>query len=283
MDQDSRGKQRRAILAGIAGNVMEWFDFTVYGYFAAIIGRQFFPAEDPISSLLAAFGVFAAGFLMRPFGSLIFGSYRRQDGAQGRADRLGSLDGCADLSDRTSPNLSPDRHRRIGAAGVAAAGSRVIGRRRVHHIRHLSRRAFHARASRVPRELWAVWRVWRRAPGIGDRRPCHLGPRTGFRSELGMARPLCPRHFRGALRALPPSTTRRGSATAAGRSAAGSVAGDRSLFAPRGAASQGWSGSMPPTLSGFTSALSISRRTCARPTTSRCPRPSTSTRFLLWR
>ena len=73
MDQDTRAKQRRAILAGIAGNVMEWYDFTVYGYFAAVIGRQFFPTEDPISSLLAAFGVFAAGFLMRPFGSLIFG------------------------------------------------------------------------------------------------------------------------------------------------------------------------------------------------------------------
>jgi len=66
-------KQQRAILAGIAGNVMEWCDFTVYGYFAAVIGRQFFPAEDPVSSLLAAFGVFAAGFLMRPFGSLVFG------------------------------------------------------------------------------------------------------------------------------------------------------------------------------------------------------------------
>ena len=69
----SAEQQGRAILAGIAGNVMEWYDFTVYGYFAAVIGRQFFPAEDPISSLLAAFGVFAAGFLMRPFGSLVFG------------------------------------------------------------------------------------------------------------------------------------------------------------------------------------------------------------------
>jgi MHS family proline/betaine transporter-like MFS transporter len=64
---------RRAILAGVIGNLMEWYDFAVYGYFAAILGRQFFPAEDPVSSLLAAFGVFAAGFLMRPFGSLIFG------------------------------------------------------------------------------------------------------------------------------------------------------------------------------------------------------------------
>ncbi len=49
--------RRRAILAGVVGNVMEWYDFSVYGYFAAIIGRRFFPAEDPIATLLAALGV----------------------------------------------------------------------------------------------------------------------------------------------------------------------------------------------------------------------------------
>jgi MFS transporter, MHS family, proline/betaine transporter len=65
--------QRRAIIAGIAGNVMEWYDFSVYGYFATVIGRHFFPAQDAVSSLIAAFGVFAAGFAMRPLGSLIFG------------------------------------------------------------------------------------------------------------------------------------------------------------------------------------------------------------------
>jgi len=64
---------RRAIVAGAIGNMMEWYDFAVYGFFAAILGRQFFPATDPLSSLLAAFGVFAAGFLMRPFGSIVFG------------------------------------------------------------------------------------------------------------------------------------------------------------------------------------------------------------------
>src|SRR3984893_14802035 len=73
LPHNSTEKQQRAILAGIAGNVMEWYDFTVYGYFAAVIGRRFFPAEDPISSLLAAFGVFAVGLFMRPFGSLVFG------------------------------------------------------------------------------------------------------------------------------------------------------------------------------------------------------------------
>ena len=52
---------------------MEWYDFAVYGYFATVIGRNFFPAEDASASLIAAFGVFAAGFLMRPLGSLVFG------------------------------------------------------------------------------------------------------------------------------------------------------------------------------------------------------------------
>jgi MFS transporter, MHS family, proline/betaine transporter len=66
-------RERRAIIAGFAGNVMEWYDFSVYGYFAANIGRHFFPAQDAVSSLIAAFGVFAAGFLMRPLGSLLFG------------------------------------------------------------------------------------------------------------------------------------------------------------------------------------------------------------------
>ena len=65
--------RRRAIIAGIAGNVMEWYDFAAYGYFATVIGSQFFPSKDPTSSLIAAFGVFAAGFLMSPVGSLVFG------------------------------------------------------------------------------------------------------------------------------------------------------------------------------------------------------------------
>jgi len=65
--------RRRLIAAGIIGNVLEWYDFAVYGFFANVMGRQFFPSKDPAASLLAAFGAFAAGFLMRPFGGLVFG------------------------------------------------------------------------------------------------------------------------------------------------------------------------------------------------------------------
>jgi MHS family proline/betaine transporter-like MFS transporter len=73
MNRDGERTARRLIVAGVAGNVMEWYDFAVYGYFAQTLGQHFFPSKDPLASLIAAFGVFAAGFLMRPVGGLVFG------------------------------------------------------------------------------------------------------------------------------------------------------------------------------------------------------------------
>lgn len=64
---------RKVIVAGAIGNVLEWYDFAIYGFFAVTIGRQFFPASSELDSLIAAFGVFAAGYLMRPIGGLLFG------------------------------------------------------------------------------------------------------------------------------------------------------------------------------------------------------------------
>jgi len=63
----------RTALAGLIGNVLEWFDFAVYGYFASDIGRQFFPQNSHAAQQLLAFGVFALGFLARPVGSLVLG------------------------------------------------------------------------------------------------------------------------------------------------------------------------------------------------------------------
>jgi MHS family proline/betaine transporter-like MFS transporter len=59
--------------AGTIGNVLEWYDFSIYGFFAAAIGRTFFPEQEPVSQVLAAFGVFAAGYLMRPLGGIVVG------------------------------------------------------------------------------------------------------------------------------------------------------------------------------------------------------------------
>ncbi len=53
--------------------MLEWYDFALFGFFAREIGAHFFPAADPTASLLAAFGTFAAGFLMRPVGGALFG------------------------------------------------------------------------------------------------------------------------------------------------------------------------------------------------------------------
>ena len=73
INREIRAAERRIVVAGLAGNVMEWYDFGTYGFFAGVIGQQFFPAHDPTVSLLASFAVFAVGFIGRPLGALIFG------------------------------------------------------------------------------------------------------------------------------------------------------------------------------------------------------------------
>jgi MHS family proline/betaine transporter-like MFS transporter len=64
---------RTVVLAGMVGNLMEWYDFGLYGVFAPLIARHYFPAEDPAASLLATFAVFASGFFARPLGGVFFG------------------------------------------------------------------------------------------------------------------------------------------------------------------------------------------------------------------
>ena len=67
------GQRYRAALAALLGNALEWYDFAVYGYVASDLGKAFFPADVPGLQTLAAFGVFAVGYLMRPVGSLVLG------------------------------------------------------------------------------------------------------------------------------------------------------------------------------------------------------------------
>ena len=72
---ESAAKSREAVLAGVIGNALEWYDFAVYGYFVSTISKLFFPSTDPIASLLATYLVFGVGFIMRPVGSILFGIY----------------------------------------------------------------------------------------------------------------------------------------------------------------------------------------------------------------
>jgi len=67
--------RRRAVLSCLVGNLFELYDFGVYGYFAAPIGRAIFPSADPVASVLSSFATLGVGFLMRPVGALVIGSY----------------------------------------------------------------------------------------------------------------------------------------------------------------------------------------------------------------
>ena len=74
VDKDAMtGEQRKVIFASSLGTVFEWYDFYLYGSLAAIIARQFFSGLDAGSAFIFALLAFAAGFIVRPFGALVFG------------------------------------------------------------------------------------------------------------------------------------------------------------------------------------------------------------------
>ncbi|MCF7967877.1 MAG: MFS transporter [Methylococcaceae bacterium] len=152
----------RIILVGLMGNVMEWYDFAVYGYFAMVIGDQFFPATDPAVSLIASFGAFAAGFLMRPIGGLVFG-------------RIGDLVGrqramLVSVMAMAVPTVLMSLLPTYGTVGIAAplvlVGLRIIQGLSVggEFTSSLIFLAEHAPSGR--RSLTAIWGNWGAVLGI---------------------------------------------------------------------------------------------------------------------
>ena len=64
---------RKIITASSVGTLIEWYDFYIFGSLATVIASQFFPKTNPTAALLSTFATFAAGFIVRPFGALVFG------------------------------------------------------------------------------------------------------------------------------------------------------------------------------------------------------------------
>ena len=64
---------RRIIAASSVGTMIEWYDFYIFGMLAKTISLEFFPADNPTAALLSTLAIFAAGFIVRPFGALVFG------------------------------------------------------------------------------------------------------------------------------------------------------------------------------------------------------------------
>ncbi|MCK7627412.1 glycine betaine/L-proline transporter ProP [Streptomyces sp. RS10V-4] len=73
---------RRAVSAAALGNTMEWFDFGVYAYLAGTLGKVFFPASSSGAQVVSAFATFAAAFVVRPLGGMVFGPLGDRIGRQ---------------------------------------------------------------------------------------------------------------------------------------------------------------------------------------------------------
>src|SRR5262244_2773671 len=71
---------RRMIVAATIGNVLEWFDFVVYGFFAVTIAEVFFPTGNPTVSLLITFGAFGLAYFVRPLGAIVIGGFTDRAG-----------------------------------------------------------------------------------------------------------------------------------------------------------------------------------------------------------
>jgi len=76
----SRSEKIAAVVRVSSGNFLEMFDFFVFGYYAAAIGRTFFPAASEFAQLMLSFMTFGAGFLMRPLGAIFLGAYIDEHG-----------------------------------------------------------------------------------------------------------------------------------------------------------------------------------------------------------
>lgn len=70
-----RSSPRRALVGACVGNVVEWYDYALYGAFATVLASSFFPSADRRANLLATFAVFSTAFLVRPAGALLFGGH----------------------------------------------------------------------------------------------------------------------------------------------------------------------------------------------------------------
>ena len=70
----TKAQKIRSIIAASSGNLVEWFDFYIYAFTAVYFAHNFSNSDNPTIQQISAFGVFAAGFFMRPIGSWLFGS-----------------------------------------------------------------------------------------------------------------------------------------------------------------------------------------------------------------
>ena len=77
---DDKVMFRRVVQGAVIGNIVEWYDFAIYGYLATMLAAHFFPAGNETAALLSTFAIFAAAFFVRPLGALVLGPMRERFG-----------------------------------------------------------------------------------------------------------------------------------------------------------------------------------------------------------
>lgn len=142
---------RRAMLAGSLGTLIEYYDFSVYGYLAVVIAPQFFPSEEPHGSAPGD----ARGVRHRTGGAAgrrrLLRMARRPMGAPQGAGLLGAVHGSRQQCHRTAADLQPDRRHRRGAAPAVPIDAGHLHGGRVGRRLHLHLRVGPAPAQGLPR------------------------------------------------------------------------------------------------------------------------------------
>ncbi|MBU7442322.1 MFS transporter [Paraburkholderia fungorum] len=112
--------QLRTIAACSIGNALEMYDFTVYSFFAMLLGKLFFPVTSAYGSLLLAVGTFGIGFVMRPLGAMVIGSFADRRGRKAAMTLTISLMVCGTLCIAFAPTYA--------TAGTVGTLAIVFGR-----------------------------------------------------------------------------------------------------------------------------------------------------------
>jgi metabolite-proton symporter len=119
-DREIRHEKVKSVVRVAAGNFLEMYDFMIYGYYAAAIGRAFFPKGSEFASLMLSLGTFGAGFLMRPLGALTLGAYIDRHGRRAGLILTLGLMSIGTLSIALAPSYA--------AIGLVAPLIVVVGR-----------------------------------------------------------------------------------------------------------------------------------------------------------
>src|SRR6185312_12578079 len=119
-DAGSHGFLGRGTLAVTIGNMLEFYDFITYRFFAIQIGHTFFPTQSQFGSLMLSLATFGAGFITRPIGGLVIGSYSDRAGRRPAMILSFAMMGCAIIALALTPSYQ--------AIGIAAPVIAIVAR-----------------------------------------------------------------------------------------------------------------------------------------------------------